>query len=165
MAIFNSYYVQRAETPKVGQPESRFVLCSARRLILFYICEKFHNNILNGFQLTEWWLGVANVSCIFRQRSVQLILASSWARSAILVADKGRGRGVMFYFFCFFAFIPILLFFHVPLFHLLYYLFYLFSPCLWETTHKGWRVVKLQDNQSNNLLTELTGGHGRNGYV
>ena len=33
----------------------------------------------------------------------QLILAYSWARPAVLVASKGRGE--MFYFFCFFTFI------------------------------------------------------------
>ena len=41
---------------------------------------------------------MAKVSCI----SVQLILAYSLARPAILVADKGRGG--MFYFACFFTF-------------------------------------------------------------
>ena len=34
------------------------------------------------------------VSCILRQRGVQLCLAYSWARSAILVAGKGRGGNV-----------------------------------------------------------------------
>ena len=29
------------------------VLCSARYYIVFYICKKFQNNTLNGFQLTE----------------------------------------------------------------------------------------------------------------
>ena len=33
-------------------PEIWF-LCSARRLMLFYICERFHENISNGFQHTE----------------------------------------------------------------------------------------------------------------
>ena len=37
------------------------------------------------------WLGGAKVSCILRHRGVQLILAYSWARPAILVAGKGRG--------------------------------------------------------------------------
>ena len=37
MAIFN---VQRATTPKVGKPNLRFI-CSACRLIVFYICVKF----------------------------------------------------------------------------------------------------------------------------
>ena len=74
------------------------------------------------------WSGVAKVSCILCLRGVQLILAYSWARTAILVADKGLGG--LFYFFCFFTFIPVPLF-PLPLFHLLYYLF---SPSLWETT-------------------------------
>ena len=50
--------------------------------------------------------GVAKASCILRHWGVQLILAYNWARPAILVAVKGRGR--MFYFFCFFTFILIL---------------------------------------------------------
>ena len=45
------------------------------------------------------WSGVAP------HQGVQLILAYSWARPAILVAGKGRER--MFYFFCFFSFISI----------------------------------------------------------
>ena len=53
------------------------------------------------------WLGEGKVSCILHHLSVQLILAYSWARPAILVAGKGRGE--CFYFFCFFTFI------HFPL--------------------------------------------------
>ena len=34
---------------------------------------------------------MAKVSCILRHRGVQLILAYSWERPAILVAGKGRG--------------------------------------------------------------------------
>ena len=51
------------------------------------------------------WSDVAKVSCIFRHRGVQLILAYSWARLAILVA--GKGRGDYFYFFCFFHVISV----------------------------------------------------------
>ena len=36
---------------------------------------------------------MAKVSCIFRHRGIQLILAYSWVRSAILVAGKGRRWG------------------------------------------------------------------------
>ena len=50
-------------------------------------------------------LSVAKVSCVLRQRGIQLILAYSWTRPAILVA--GKGRGGCFYFFCFFASIPV----------------------------------------------------------
>ena len=49
-------------------------------------------------------LGGAKVSCILRHRGVQLILAYSWARPAVLA---GKGRGGMFYFVCFFTFIPV----------------------------------------------------------
>ena len=44
MAIFNIYNVQRALTPRVGQPKLWF-LSSARRLMVLYICERFHENI------------------------------------------------------------------------------------------------------------------------
>ena len=46
---------------------------------------------------------MARVSCILRHWGVQLILAYSWARLAVLVAGKGKGE--CFYFFCFFPFI------------------------------------------------------------
>ena len=49
------------------------------------------------------WLGEAKMSCILRLWGIQMILAYSWARPAILVASKGRGGS--FYFFCFFIFI------------------------------------------------------------
>ena len=35
---------------------------------------------------------MAKGSCILRHRGVQLILAYSWVRPAILVAGKGRGE-------------------------------------------------------------------------
>ena len=69
---------------------------------------------------------------IFCHRGVQLILAYSWARPAILVA--GKGREVMFLFLLFLHFHSCSSFFPVPLFHLFCYLFCLFSPFLWETT-------------------------------
>ena len=81
---------------------------------------------------TMGWSGVAMVSCILRHRGVQLKLAYSWARPAILVA--GKGRGGMFLFLLFLHFHSCSYFFPNRLFHLLYYLFYLFSPFLWETT-------------------------------
>ena len=49
MAISN---VQRAITPKVCNPELRF-LRSACRLIVLNICVKFHESILNSFEVTE----------------------------------------------------------------------------------------------------------------
>ena len=75
---------------------------------------------------------LSKVLCILHHWGVQLILAYSWARPAILVV--GKGRGGMFLFLLFLHFHSCSSFFPVPLFHLLYSLFYLFSPFLWETT-------------------------------
>ena len=49
MKIVNT---QRAITPTVGKPESRF-MCSARRLMVFNICVKFHENVSSGFKVME----------------------------------------------------------------------------------------------------------------
>ena len=84
------------------------------------------------YSLFWGWSGGAKVLCILHHRGVQLILAYSWARPAILVV--GKGRGGMFLFLLFLHFHSCSSFFPVPLFHLLYYLFYLFSPFFWETT-------------------------------
>ena len=89
-----------------------------------------HSSLLLDFY--RGWSGVAMVSCILRHRGVQLKLAYSWARPAILVA--GKGRGGMFLFLLFLHFHSCSYFFPNHLSHLLYYLFYLFSPFLWETT-------------------------------
>ena len=69
------------------------------------------------------------MSFILHYWGVQLILAFSWARPAILVGGKGRG-GMLLFLFPFFSLSFLFAFFPVPL----YYLFYLFSPFLWETT-------------------------------
>ena len=84
------------------------------------------------FTTNRGWSGGAKVLCILDHWGVQLILAYSWARPAILVV--GKGRGGMFLFLLFLHFHSCSSFFPVPLFHLLYSLFYLFSPFLWETT-------------------------------
>ena len=52
-------------------------------------------------------------------------IAYSWARLAILVA--GKGRGALFIFLLFLHFHSCSSFFPVPLFHLLYYLFFSLS--------------------------------------
>ena len=43
---------QRAITPKVGQPELRF-MCFACRLMVFNICVKVHENMSSGFKDME----------------------------------------------------------------------------------------------------------------
>ena len=45
--------IQRAITPKVGNPELRF-LCSACRLMVFNVCVKFHENMSSSFKVMEW---------------------------------------------------------------------------------------------------------------
>ena len=49
MKIVNT---QRAITPKVGNPELWF-LCSARRLMVFIVCVKFHENMSSSFKVVE----------------------------------------------------------------------------------------------------------------
>ena len=94
---------------------------------------KFYRCFNHNPKIHMWrWSGGAKVSCVSRHRCVQLILAYSWARPAILVAGKRR-KG-MFLFLWFLYFHSCSSFFPVPLFHLFYYLFCLFSPFLWETT-------------------------------
>ena len=93
----------------------------------------FHGEIKKKiYSLNRGRSGGAKVLCILHHWGVQLILAYSWARPAILVV--GKGRGGMFLFLLFLHFHSYSSFFPVPLFHLLYSLFYLFSPFLWETT-------------------------------
>ena len=92
--------------------------------------------------------GLAKVSGILRHRGVQLILASSWARPAILLVGKAEGE-------CFISSVPSLSFLFLfllcpalspPVLHV--YLFYLFpfSGKRHKMTHKGWRVDKPKSN-------------------
>ena len=50
LAMFN---VQRVIIPKVGKPELWF-MCSARPLMVLYICVKVRKNNSNGIKVTEW---------------------------------------------------------------------------------------------------------------
>ena len=103
---------------------------------------------------TVWgWLGGAKVLCILHHWGVQLILAYSWARPAILVV--GKGRGGMFLFLLFLHFHSCSSFFPVPLFHLLYSLFLsLFSLSLGDNTKWPSRVdVSLNPNTIKNWDT------------
>ena len=43
---------QRAIPPKVGEPELGF-MCSARHLVVFNVCVKFHENMSSGFKAME----------------------------------------------------------------------------------------------------------------
>ena len=101
------------------------------------------------------WLGGAKVLCILHHWGVQLILAYSWARPAILVV--GKGRGGMFLFLLFLHFHSCSSFFPVPLFHLLYSLFLsLFSLSLGDDTKWPSRVdVSLNPNTIKSLYVDL----------
>ena len=95
----------------------------------------------------QGWSGGAKVSCILCHLGVQLILAYSWARPAILVAGKGRE---VIYFFCFFTFIPVPLSSQSLSFISSAISSVSFLPFFGrrhKMTHKGWRVVKPQHNK------------------
>ena len=121
-------------------------LCSADSRNFKRSEKKVHKYWLTPLRTKAGWMGEAKVLCILHHRGIQLILAYSCARPAVLAA--GKGRGGMFHFFFSFTFI------HFPfslvlLFHLIYYLFSLlhFSERRHKMTHKGWHVVKPQLNQ------------------
>ena len=44
---------QKAITPKVEKPELWF-MCSARHLMVFDVCVKFHESRSSGFKLMVW---------------------------------------------------------------------------------------------------------------
>ena len=106
--------------------------CNSSKEFLFLNKKISFSNNCSAFYQYRGWSGGAKVLCILHHWGVQLILAYSWARPAILVV--GKGRGGMFLFLLFLHFHSCSSFFPVPLFHLLYSLFYLFPPFLWETT-------------------------------
>ena len=138
-------FVQNSYTPDevCGVYSFRFPICHFVRMFIrsfvrSFVHSSFHHRV-KVFALKfirphilRGWSGGAKVLCILHHWGVQLILAYSWARPAILVV--GNGRGGMFLFLLFLHFHSCSSFFPVPLFHLLYSLFYLFSPFLWETT-------------------------------
>ena len=116
-------------TDSIRLPDNSSIFTAEAKAIdiaLYHIRDQSEKQFIRG------WSGGAKVLCILHHWGVRLILAYSWARPAILVV--GKGRGGMFLFLLFLHFHSCSSFFPVPLFHLLYSLFYLFSPFLWETT-------------------------------
>ena len=84
-----------------SQPEPyRKILFSPTVLMRFLCSNFFHVKTSLSINISFCCHSPFLVSCILRYRGVQLILAYSWARPAILEADKGRGE--MFLFFLFF---------------------------------------------------------------
>ena len=79
-----------------------FDMASITTIMLLMTSLNFTNNtseLRDGCMLYRRWSGGAKVSCILCHRGVQLILAYSWARPAILVASKGRGGCFLFLLF------------------------------------------------------------------
>ena len=79
-----------------------FDMASITTIMLLMTSLNFINNTLelrDGCMLYRGWSGGAKVSCILCHRGVQMILAYSWARPAILVAGKGRGGCFLFHLF------------------------------------------------------------------
>ena len=109
----------------------------------------------NNTEGCEWgWSGGAKVLCILRH------WASNWnwltVGQGLLSLLQVRVAGECFYFL-FLHFHSCSSFFPVPLFHLFYYLFYLFLPFSgrWhKMTHKGWHVIKPQHNQKRDVSKE-----------
>ena len=64
MKIVNT---QRAITPKAGKPELRF-MCSARRLMVFNVCVKFHENMSSGFKVIERTRKIVNTKRAITQK-------------------------------------------------------------------------------------------------
>ena len=97
------------------------------------------------------WLGGVKVSCILRHRGIQLILAYSWARPAILVAGKDRWGIFLFLLFLHFhscSFLPC-----PSLSSLLLSLLSLFSLSLGDNTKWPTRVdVSLNPNTINQSI-------------
>ena len=108
----------------------------------------FHFSHLKNTHSVKGWSGVAKVSCILRHWGIQLIFAHSWARPAIIVAGKCKAE--IFIFLMFLHFHSGSSFFPVPLFHLLFYLFF---PFLWDDTK--WHVVKPQHSQSTQSVNSV----------
>ena len=126
----NFKFLYLAKNSKFSRSNSYFLILTPTFLRDGFLNSYFQNPSENSVSM-RGWSGGAKVLCILHHRGVQLILAYSWARPAILVVGKGRG-GMFLFLLGFFTFIP------VPLSSLslsfLYSLFYLFSPFLWETT-------------------------------
>ena len=128
--------------------ETPFMLSIKKtRLFIYRYIENFTTKKKKG------WSGGAKVLCILHHWGVQLILAYSWARPAILVV--GKGRGGMFLFLLFLHFHSCSSFFPVPLFHLLYSFLPLFSLSLGDDTKWPSRVdVSLNPNTINQITTK-----------
>ena len=88
-------------------------------------------NLATLWGVVGWCEGAVYLTSLGRPTDIGLQLGKACYPCTNVV---GKGRGGMFLFLLFLHFHSCSSFFPVPLFHLLYSLFYLFSPFLWETT-------------------------------
>ena len=65
-----------------------FCVCFSEKIRLYFSCESAARHIIQG------WLGEAKVLCILYHWAIQLILAYSLARPAILAVGKDRGGNI-----------------------------------------------------------------------
>ena len=146
--LYNSKFILMATSLR----KNAVVVTRVRCIFSVDMCKNIQYLVLPTawvFSFLRGWSGGAKVSCILRHRGVQLILAYNWARPVTLVT--GKGRGGMFYFFCFFTFILVRLSYLSLSFissTISSISFLPFSGRRHKMTHKGWRVVKPQHNQS-----------------
>ena len=90
--VFNLNIPIQIIANSVGQTRchrTEYMIC-----LYWYICLETSDRALNLLMIRV--VNGAKVSCIWHHWGVQLILAYSWARPSIIVADKDRGG--MFYF-------------------------------------------------------------------
>ena len=138
---FSVELIHKDTTIQNGDSQVSIAIDSSQQLCCIHRSDRCLSTCsnLSSFKEVPWgWSGGAKVSCILCHRGVQLILAYSWARPAILVA--GNGRDVMFLFLLFLHFHSCSSFFPVPLFHssaISSVSFLPFSGRRHKMTHKG----------------------------
>ena len=106
---------------------SNFLKKKSEKISLYISCELFTKQA----GVVGWCEGAVYLKSLGRPTDIGLQLGKACYPCTNVV---GKGRGGMFLFLLFLHFHSCSSFFPVPLFHLLYSLFYLFSPFLWETT-------------------------------
>ena len=117
--------------------------------VIIIYSESLNTLTLTSIMLWVGMVGWCGVSCILRHRGVQLILAYSWARTAILVAGKNRGGNVFISSVSSLSFLFLSSLFLSFISSTISSISFLpFSGRRHKMTHTGWRVVKPQHSQS-----------------
>ena len=90
--IFSFWYIRLCDLdiPRVQTVENQIRRCILRQLI--WVCTVCIYSFWGLQTRIRGWLGEAKVSYVLHYWDVQLILAYSWARPAIIAAGGGRGE-------------------------------------------------------------------------